>query len=400
MFYLKTPAKKDGSQLIQLRHFWHGQTLKLSLPIAIRPDDWDPKRRRAKRTFRFAPQFNAILDKWENTLMETYYRLLQNDVPTPGELKSAFDQAMRPNRPDTILAYARKYAEERAAMSPQGSLQIYSRAADLIEGYKPDTPLDDIDIEWMQGFKAYLLKRGYEQNTARKHYQHIQTVLNDAVARGVTSNMRYKSSRVSIPKVETTKIFLDEAELTRIYQTPMPNLDKEMARDAFIVASYTGVRFADLWGIGKDSFALVGGIPHFTLIAEKTRDPIQIPAHPLVIEIMKKHDWKLRKVSNQKYNAHLKEIGKLAGIDQPVVVTSYPGGKRVDTRRPKYELISSHTARRNLICNLYIAGVPVETIKKISGHRSHDAFMAYIRLTPQDHLKVAFKSEFFRAKAQ
>lgn len=163
------------------------------------------------------------------------------------------------------------------------------------------------------------------------------------------------------------------------------------------MSSYTGVRFSDIRNISNENFYWVKRKPYFKFRAYKTGEEVQIPAHSLVLEILKKYDWKLPSISNQKYNVHLKEIIKMAGIDQPITVTSYPGGKRVDIIAPKYSLVSSHTARRNLICNMFTAGVAVETIKKISGHRSHDAFMAYLRLTPEDHLNLAFKSKFFNA---
>ena len=47
--------------------------------------------------------------------------------------------------------------------------------------------------------------------------------------------------------------------------------------------------------------------------------------------------------------------------------------------RPKYELITSHTARRSCITNLYLQGrFTNEQIMSISGHKDEKTFKAYI----------------------
>ena len=47
--------------------------------------------------------------------------------------------------------------------------------------------------------------------------------------------------------------------------------------------------------------------------------------------------------------------------------------------RPKYELVSSHTARRSCITNLYLQGrFTNEQIMSISGHKSEATFKSYI----------------------
>jgi hypothetical protein len=63
-------------------------------------------------------------------------------------------------------------------------------------------------------------------------------------------------------------------------------------------------------------------------------------------------------------NIYLKEIGKMAGIDEMVSKTSSQGSKRKTETCLKYEKITSHTARRSFATNAYLAGVPTLAIIK------------------------------------
>ena len=51
----------------------------------------------------------------------------------------------------------------------------------------------------------------------------------------------------------------------------------------------------------------------------------------------------------------------------------------------KWELLSSHTGRRSFATNEYLAGTPSITIKAITGHKTEEAFLRYIKLTPNEH---------------
>ena len=54
----------------------------------------------------------------------------------------------------------------------------------------------------------------------------------------------------------------------------------------------------------------------------------------------------------------------------------------------KFELVSSHTARRSFATNLYKSGFPAISIMQITGHRTETAFLKYIKVTPKEHAKL------------
>ncbi|NVN97052.1 tyrosine-type recombinase/integrase, partial [Candidatus Nomurabacteria bacterium] len=72
------------------------------------------------------------------------------------------------------------------------------------------------------------------------------------------------------------------------------------------------------------------------------------------------------------------------------------GGLRVTRSSPKFNLISTHTARRSGATNMYLAGIPTLSIMKITGHRTEKAFMRYIQMTEEDNAIKLMESSFFK----
>ena len=72
-----------------------------------------------------------------------------------------------------------------------------------------------------------------------------------------------------------------------------------------------------------------------------------------------------------------------AGINAPVVMTS--GKYAREEPYEKWELVSSHTARRTACTNMFLKGIPTIAIMKISGHKKESTFMKYIKITAEEN---------------
>jgi adenylate cyclase class IV len=63
-------------------------------------------------------------------------------------------------------------------------------------------------------------------------------------------------------------------------------------------------------------------------------------------------------------NDYLKELGKFAEIEQPVQKVKFIGSRRIEEKVPKYELITTHTARRTFVTLSLEKGIRPETVMK------------------------------------
>ena len=64
------------------------------------------------------------------------------------------------------------------------------------------------------------------------------------------------------------------------------------------------------------------------------------------------------------------------------------GGKKVVEDIPKYKLVHSHTARRTGATLMYLSGMDIYDIMKITGHKSPEILKKYIKA---DELEVVDK---------
>jgi len=171
-----------------------------------------------------------------------------------------------------------------------------------------------------------------------------------------------------------------------------PRLDR--ARDLFIVGTWTGLRFGDLSRVRPEH---IEGV-RIKVPTAKTGKEVRIPLHPHVREILTKYEGGFPSgISNQKQNKYIKEVAALVPALQEKVMTGRTqGGKHVEAPSAKWELVTTHTARRSFATNLYQQGIPARTIMTVTGHRTERAFMGYIRLSPDEHMDLIAHSPLFQ----
>jgi integrase len=220
-------------------------------------------------------------------------------------------------------------------------------------------------------------------NTIGKKIQTFKIFLNAATEEGINKNYKYKSRNFKSVSEEADNIYLNKEELNKFYTHDFSEkLFLERVRDLFIVGSWTGLRYSDLQQITPDK--IKGDF--IELRQKKTGQKVVIPVHQTVREILNKYKGKLPEpISNQKFNDYLKEAAELAELDDVFIKTTSVRGKKVEKRYKKYEIISSHTARRSFCTNAYKDNIPTLAIMAISGHRTEKAFLKYIKADGQDH---------------
>ena len=117
----------------------------------------------------------------------------------------------------------------------------------------------------------------------------------------------------------------------------------------------------------------------------KTGEFVTVPMHPMVKEIIGKYNSEVPySLSNQKMNEYLKDIGEAAKLDEKRIIVKTKGGVREEKTFSKFQLITTHTARRSFATNLYNQGFPAIYIMKITGHRTEKAFLKYIKIEQEE----------------
>lgn len=228
--------------------------------------------------------------------------------------------------------------------------------------------------------------KGFATNTMGKQLSILKVFLNDAYNRGLTKNNFHKTRNFKVVSEESDSVYLNEDELQKIYDLDLSQSERlEKVRDLFIIGSWTGLRFSDLVKVSPDK--INGDLIYIE--QQKTGGKVVIPIHPTCKSIIQKYNGELpRKISNQKMNDYIKEVCQIAKINEEIHKGITRGGLKVSKKYEKWELVSTHTARRSFATNLYKQGFPSISIMKITGHKTEKAFLKYIKVTPEENAKM------------
>ena len=244
---------------------------------------------------------------------------------------------------------------------------------------------DDINKSFYDDYVGYMIDHGKLPNSIGERIKNLKALMRRAYEEGLHSNLAFKS--FVKPEEEVDNIYLTEEELEQLYSYHFTDSNEmlEKYRAIFLVGCYTGLRWEDYRSIRKEDFTTTSkGTPVLVIRAAKTGIKVVIPIlWKHFKDILEKYDYNLPKVSEQKFNKYIKMACLAAGINSPVIITS--GKYKREEPYEKWELVSSHTARRSACTNMFLRGIPTIAIMKISGHKKETTFLKYIKVSAEEN---------------
>ncbi len=319
-----------------------------------------------------------------------------------------------------------------------GTIQVWKSFGGHLRDYcKKDIPFDDIDKPFADKFTLYLQKKGFMPNTINKNVTCFRKLCNLAAMEGYNKNavsLRVWKDRTVKETEKRAEIYLTEEEIDAMYAMPLKGIN-EVVRDIFLLGYFSCQRYSDYSKLQEENFMTYDkGLGLIILTQKKTGKTVNIPiCDDRVYELCEKYHYVFPEITEQQMNIKIKavayELAKIQPSFQEKYVTVltaverrseqtytkllkkkekgtkfadnerkwfYKLNKIAHTRngsplwernshgeivRPKYELITSHTARRSGATNLYKLGVlSDQEIRSITGHQSQKVFESYIRI--------------------
>lgn len=408
-FNLREP-RADKPTPINLVFRYQKERLVHATGLKVLPKYWNAEKGRVKNTYNVHERdsINAVLSDLEAQADLYFAESMAKRVFSLDGLKKhleKFQGKTNEARKLNFFEYFQKFIAESSKRTQTengklitpGTIAKYKTTLSLItefsKGWRRKVDFKNIDLEFYKDFTEFLQTRshnkgiGYSNNAIGKHIQTLKTVLNSATENGANEHNAYQSKKFKVLKEESDNVYLTENELKVLENLDLSkNQRLERVRDLFLIGCWTGLRFSDLSSLDtskhvKDTF--------IEIEQAKTGGKVVIPLHPVVKAILSKYEKGLPPfISNQKYNDYVKEVCQLAGITEQAQKGITRGGLRVLKFCEKWELVSSHTARRTFATNAYKKGIPALTIRQITGHKTESAFLKYIKATPEEHAKI------------
>lgn len=391
---------------VRIRISINGKRLDLFSGFRVDFQDWDFEKQRVVHNTKnisgqVASEINITLNNFHNDLERFFLKCSAEDlIPSNDEVRNAFNAIKvkyglaKENKVEevTVKDFYGVFDEFISVSSrlrnwTKGTITKFMALKKHLYEYNKALAFSDLTDQGLSDILHYFIQQiELKNSTTKKHFSNLKWFMKYALEKQHTDNdaiLRFKPRLVQ-PKKKI--IFLTEEEIIQIQNTIIPPTKAylEKVRDVLLFLCFSGIRYSDVYKLKKSD--VKDG--RFEVTTEKTADSLVIELNSTSEAILEKYkntpfknDKALPVISNQKMNVFLKELGEIAGIDEPITDVYYIGNKRHDITKPKYEYLTTHIGRRSFICLCISKGVPIQVIMKWTGHSDYDAMKPYIEVS-------------------
>jgi len=412
--------KKNGVAVVEnvpirMRVVFASQRIEFTTGYRIDVSKWDLDKQRVKngctnKLKQSASEINGDLLRYYTEIQNIFKEFeVQNIVPTPIQIKKAFNAKHNPTSEDIketedvkadFMTIFDEFVKECGKQNnwTDSTYEKFAATKNHLKGFDANLTFTSLDESKLTDYVSYLRdKKEMRNSTIGKQIGFLKWFLRWSFKKGYNQNKEYDTFS---PKLKTTQkkvIFLTWPELTKLKEYKIPDTKKylERVRDVFLFCCYSGLRYSDVYNLRRSDIKP----DHIEVTTIKTADSLIIDLNDHSKALLEKYkdlhfeDHKaLPVISNQRMNDYLKELAELAGIDDPVRETYYKGNERIDTVTPKYALLGTHAGRRTFICNALSLGIPAQVVMKWTGHSDYKAMKPYIDVA--DDIKANAMSKF------
>jgi len=367
----------------------------------VKPRYWNALKQRVKPNRETEPdnrheKINSLLDQYQAKANEFFNYCRLNNLPLTEKLIVEF-LAGKEFRKATNHDFNTAFKEFLEVTKTSKANATYKNRYTVFEFFKKfqeytkiHLTLHDIDSAFFDGLTDYAYNvRKTRTNYFAKITAVLKSFLNWAAERDYYTGIKHRKFQAPEKNIDVVFLTIEEFQNLSSFTFENPKLDR--VRDVYCFGCLTGLRFSDLMQLRRDH--LKNG--YIEKIIQKVKEPAKIPILPQAQKIIDKYPHPvnvLPRISNQKFNDYIKDCCELAGINQMTTITNFIGTNIVETIKPKYELITAHTARKTFITLSFFLGMEVKIIKSITGHTQDKTFDKYLKIADEMKTDVMNKA--------
>jgi integrase len=223
------------------------------------------------------------------------------------------------------------------------------------------------------------------QNTINDIFTKLRTFFLWAIEIGKTTNNPFKGYAVE-ECVYGTPYYISIDERNQLYKADLSKRPPlAVQRDIFVFQCLIGCRVGDLYKMTKANI-MADAIEY---VPRKTKEgrpiTVRVPLNTTAKEILNRYpdgSKLLPFISEQKYNASIKDMFRLAGLTRMVTIINPT--TREEEKKALNDLASSHLARRCFVGNLYKQVKDPNLVGSLSGHKEGSKAFARYREIDDD----------------
>lgn len=411
--------KKDGQAIVEnvpirMRLTFDANRIEFSTGYRIDVAKWDALRQRVKtgcsnKHKQTASEINAGLQSLYSDLQGIFKEFeVKGIMPTRTQVKDAFASLKKKqeadSKPEPVMFKPIKLLDAfvQECSSQNGwswsTVQKFITVKNHLIKFDSDLTFESLDETKLTKYVSFLKdEEGLRNSSILKQVSFLKWFLRWSTRKGYCLNTAFETFKPKLRSTTKKVIFLTWEELNQMRNCVIPENKQylERVRDVFLFCCFTGLRYSDVFNLKRNDVRE----DYIEVTTVKTADRLVIELNDHSRSILLKYrdvrfenNKVLPVISNQKMNEYLKELGELAGINEPITEIYYKGSERIEITMPKYALLGTHAGRRTFICNALALGIPAQVIMKWTGHSDYKAMRPYIDIA--DDVKANAMSKF------
>jgi len=369
--------------------------IKTKTNFVINPAEWSIQKQRPKNLKNEA--FKNLDSQLQNlkTNLLNHYNNSTGEMINLSWLKNFINPNVKNETPDELILYFDYYLRskkgELTLAREKRIIALKSRIRDFEAYTKKTYKIKDVDLNFKKEFDNYSFENKYAINTISETLKMIKTICRHAGKHGVRVSPFL--SDISTSQTKAISIYFTFEDLEKIEAVELSLDYLQDARDWLIISCYTAQRVSDFMRFDKQMIRVQNGKKLIEFTQIKTGKIMTLPLHPKVLAVLDKRNGDFpNKISSQKYNEYIKEVCRMAGINEVVYGGKMENNRKVVDQYPKYELVTSHIGRRSFATNFY-GKIPTSLLISATGHSTEQMFLVYIGKSNSD--KAMQLGEYF-----
>lgn len=401
--YRSTKQKANLSLRLLFRHDEKDFVFAANTKVEVSKEYWTKKHNQKRpKDIEIANEQNKTnneLNRIENFVLKAFNTVNPTSI-SKSWLKSQIDHYYNPPKqnieiPKNLVNYIDYYIEYRKHELKEGLIKKIKVTKHKLERFELDRKktilISDVNDNFKNEFVTYCKTEKYANNTTERDLAAIKTFCKHARFIGLETHHQLDNLRLEKEKALT--IYLSFEELEKINAIDKEKLTEslENARDWLIISCYTGQRISDFMRFNKEMIRIEKDKPLIEFTQKKTGKIMTVPLHHKVVEILEKREGQFPyAISDQKYNDYIKDVCKIAKINQKVIgsrKTEIMPNSKIYRKEignfEKHELVTSHIGRRSFATNFY-GKIPTMYLINVTGHSTEKMFLNYIGKSNKD----------------
>lgn len=331
---------------------------------SMTPEEWESYKNAPflkKEMENYQKIVNAMQLLGEEMTVENFNKHIGVDTPVRNTSKKKSKESVAETKDERINESFLDFMHDAIVKEKSAATTKRQKfvALDALRRWGGIVTFADISTKKLREYDAWLREDGTRSDVAVNNYhKRTKMYVRQAYEKGIIEKDYY--SMVHFPRGKCKERNpLSEAELMKLRTVELPQREARV-RDLFIFSAYTGLAFCDAQAF--DFFTMTeqrGDMFYIDGSRMKTGTKFYTPILPPAMEVLKRYNFELPKISNQKGNDYLRIVKSIAGIRKP---------------------LTFHVARHSFATLSLSHDVPIEKVARMLGHTDIKTTQIYAKI--------------------